>query len=185
MTKTIDPVAEVRKAARRNRHFYTEDAIRKAAALLADLYEVGERHGVPRGGWDLVTGLPSAALEVVNPWKDEIPQTNAAGVEQLDQVVAALRSILVDEPDRARRVERDVIRARVRVPRTDATPWARHDLAITLNRDNGWNFELYTDRSTVIGVTGPFGKDGAASVAELAVDVVAGRHGDLFTSWRP
>jgi hypothetical protein len=177
--KTTDPLGEVRAAARRNRHFYTEPAIRRAAALLADMYAAGESYGVTPDRWGWVANLPAAAIDVIKPRQDEIPQTPAAAVEQLDQVVAALRSILADDPERARRVERDVLR--VRVPRSDATPWARHDLAISLDRVSGWVFLLYVDGpASVVGATGPFGKDGAAAIAELAIDVVNGLHGNKF-----
>jgi hypothetical protein len=181
MPKTINPAAEVRAIASRRRRFYTTPALDQAAALLTDLYAAGERHGVTPDRWGWVADLAGAAVDVLDPWRGEIPQTPQAAVAQLDMVVDALRSILVDEPERARRVERDVLR--VRVPRSAATPWARHDLAVSLNRESGWDFLLYVDGpASVVGATGPFGKDGAAAIAELAIDVVAGEHGNKFRS---
>lgn len=170
-------LAQVRQVCRQRRRFYTEDAITRAGMLLRDLYLVGIDYGVRPKDWDYVAGLPGAVVDVLDPWKADIPQTPDGAVEQLDQVVAAVKQLL--PADRAARVERDVLR--VRVPRTTSTPWPRYDLAISLNRTSGWEFMYYLDGMvSVVGATGPFGERGASSIATLAVEVVDGAHGNKF-----
>lgn len=175
-TTTTDVIEKVRAVARRRQHLYTEDALARAGALLGALYAAGQQHDVSPDAWDWVGDLPGMAVDTLKPWKGDIPQTNEGAVTQLEQVVAALKPRLPE--DQARDVRREYFR--VRVPRLPATPWPVHDLAISLAPDAGWFVMPFTDRATVVGVTGPFGQRGAEQIAQLATELLNGKHGNPF-----
>lgn len=70
MTAAVSPLGTRIAAARiadvaRHHDGVTDEQRQAATALLADLYEAGERHGVDPDDWAAVTAMPSAALDVV------------------------------------------------------------------------------------------------------------------------
>jgi hypothetical protein len=174
----LNPAREaVEKAALHLRSLYTEPALNAAAALLADLYAAGVKHGISSLDWDAVTSLPDACLSVTR-YQDSIPKTSANAVTLLDQLVDAFRVKGID-------ARRDVLN--VLVPRHARSPkWGPAgtlSLAVTLNIDHGWGFVLAPARtSPVISVIGPHDVAGAEAVAELAWQIVTSVRPNPFRS---
>ncbi|GAA2779174.1 hypothetical protein [Crossiella cryophila] len=160
---------------------FTRLALERATALLDDLYAVGQSYDVQPSRWDMVTDLAGASLSVTcSQYRASIPQTAEAAAALLDAVAESLREHGVA----TRRTE-----LLVPLPRRENSPhWGRTGqarLALSMTIDSGWQLVLelpnvWPGAWPEITVAAPHDEAGARAVAELALEILAGRHADPF-----
>jgi hypothetical protein len=158
---------------------HTPSVLRKAAALLSDLWAAGERHGVAPEEWSLTLNVQYVALGVVS--RRTAPPTATRSKDKVRQLqrdlVAALAELGVSAvPGR-----------QVVVERLEATPqWGisgQRQLAVGIWTNAGWNLTWdgdATEYSPDIRVIAPATAAGAKEVAELVTAIARGQAPDPF-----
>ncbi|MGH4018118.1 MAG: hypothetical protein ACRDT0_02515 [Pseudonocardiaceae bacterium] len=143
---------------------YTEPALAAAAALLADLYAAGARHGVAPTRWGGVTHLPQACV-MVTGYRDTVPHTGQAAAVLLERLVEQLRGRGIDTARHA-----------LRVPVPVVAPGELRRLAVTITLDAGWCLVWDVEGSSAVAtVVAPHDAAGAAAVAEAVLAVARGQ----------
>ncbi|MQA14681.1 MAG: hypothetical protein GEV09_11055 [Pseudonocardiaceae bacterium] len=157
---------EVEQAAAGLAGLYTEPVLDQAAALLADLYAAGDRHGVAPSEWGGVTHLPQACVMVAHPrYRDTAPQTGEQAAALLDELAAALTA-------------RGVPATRDGLQVTLARDCAA-GLSITIVHRSGWALISGAAHSgPVITIYATHDADGAAAVADAVIAVARGQRLD-------
>lgn len=178
----LDPHRAVAEAAGHSRNqLYTAPVLGAAAALLADVWAAGERHGVRPDGWDVAF----RCLEAIEPrWRTGRPQTVPEAQALLEVLVAEFAVLGVA-------ATLDTEQGLVLIPRGPSTPTWGYDpayeqvpqLAVTVaigDLDGGWNLALNRRWTVMIGIAAPCDRAGAGAVAQLAVEINEGRRGNPF-----
>jgi hypothetical protein len=176
------PRHAVDTAARRTSRtvLYTAPVLDTAAALLADLWAAGERCGVRSEHLNVAY----VCLEAIRlQWRTGTPQT-------VEEVHTLLRGLVEEFATRGVTARFDTELGWVVIPRGPATPTWGYDrsyeqppcLAVTVPigwTDGGWYLTLDLRGARVIDIAAPC--DGAAAaVAQLAIEINAGRCGNPF-----
>ncbi|KAA2244134.1 hypothetical protein F0L68_41340 [Solihabitans fulvus] len=181
-TAVLDPRRAVAEATRYSGSvLYTATVLDRAAALLADVWAAGERHGVRPDGWDVAF----RCLEAITPtWRTGIPQTVRDAQSLLEVLVEEFAALGVT-------ATLDAGQGLVLIPRGPSTPTWGYDrdyeqppqLAVTVaigDLDGGWDLALNLKRSVMVGIAAPCDRAGAAAVAQLVIECNAGRRGNPF-----
>lgn len=175
--ETVESVA----TERRKTTLYSEPALTRAAALLADMWDAGERHGVPRAKWSWVSDLGSSVLDVID--FGEPPQTG----EEAKRLIDAEYAALVDRLDATAVVRRDLFSISLDPPTTGIAPTrstyfpAHSRVTLMLDREVGWGVCIpAATGSRHIRIAAPFDDATAAAVADIVVKVNAGGYGDTL-----
>lgn len=169
-------LADVTDVTRIRAGWYSATYLNEAAALLGDLLEAGQRHGVAPSEWDNVTSLAGAAVDVL--WRQDRyhkrPETAAAVLALLQHVENALaenHGVTAERPGEWM----------LALPRVDTSPALGRNgdaqLAITIDHTGGWLLTMHDPANVgmtrVNTVHATFDAAGAAEVAEIAVRVNA------------
>ncbi|MFE7442371.1 hypothetical protein ACFU7X_18190 [Streptomyces chartreusis] len=175
--------AAVEKASASLRSFHVPSILEEAAALLADLWAAGEKHGVPPKEWGWAVNLASGALEVISSRYTQTPDP-----ERTNEQVFALQRDLIEALTSTEigLTARLGSRAMVIVDRLPETPRGGFhgdaNLAVGLYTNGGWDISMDADGASVLSIVAPATKAGASQVAEIVRAVARGEHGNPFRS---
>ncbi|MEV6424987.1 hypothetical protein [Streptomyces sp. NPDC051662] len=174
--------AAVEKAATGLRALYAPSVLDEAAALLSDLWAVGERHGVPPKAWDWTVSLASGALEVIASRYTRTPGPERTG----DQVTALSRDLLeaLASAEIGLTVLPGTRKHMTIVERRPETPRGGYhgdaNLIVGIYSNGGWDISMNADGASVVSIVAPATTAGAAEVAALVRAVARGELGNPF-----
>ncbi|MEH0589814.1 hypothetical protein QA942_39615 [Streptomyces sp. B21-106] len=178
---TTEAYAAVEKAAKSLRSLYAPSVLDQAAALLTDLWAVGERHGVERKEWSWATDLASGALEVIASRYTHTPDTERTGEQ-----VFALRRDLIEaltsaEIGLSARPGSRTLTVVDRLPETLRGGFhGDANLVVGIYSNGGWDISMNADGATVVSIAAPATTAGAAEIAALVRAVARGELGNPF-----
>ena len=157
---------------------YTAPVLDAAAALLADVWSAAAKHGVRSADLDVAY----KCLEVVaKQQRGTIPQSEWDAEELLAELVKEFTNLGVT-------ATLDGETGLVLIPRGPGTPpWSNVQglcsLGVTMISEDtlgGWHLGLDSPGTYLVGVAASHDRAGAAAVAQLAVELNAGRRGNPF-----
>ncbi|MEW1551289.1 hypothetical protein [Streptomyces tsukubensis] len=178
---TTAAYAAVEKAATGLRELYAPSVLDEAAALLADLWAAGGRHGVGRSEWGWAVDLASGALSVIARRYTDAPDPERTG----DQVLALRRDLVeaLNSPETGLSA-RPGSRTMTVVDRLPATPrgglHGDASLVVGIYANGGWDISMNAHGATVVTIAAPATTAGAAEVAALVRAVARGERGNPF-----
>lgn len=157
---------------------YTAPVLDTAAALLADVWSAAEKHGVRSVDLDVAFKCLEA---VAKQQRDTIPQTEWDAEELLTVLIEEFAKLGVT-------ATHDGETGLVLIPRGPSTPpWSNVRgpcaLGVTVIYEDtlgGWKLGLESPGTYVISIAASHDRAGAAAVAQLAIELNAGRRGNPF-----
>lgn len=175
--------AAVEKAATSLRTLYVPSVLDQAAALLADLWASGGRHGVERKEWDWAVNLAGGALEVIASRYTRTPDPERAGEQVFalrQDLIAALTSAEIGLSARPGPQTMTVVDRLPETPRGGYHGDA--DLVVGIYANGGWDISFHAEGATVVSIAAPATKAGAGEVAALVRAVARGELGNPLRS---
>ncbi|MEU5164307.1 hypothetical protein AB0G74_32465 [Streptomyces sp. NPDC020875] len=178
---TAAAYAAVEKAATGLRELYAPSVLGEAAALLADLWAAGGRHGVGPGEWGWAADLAAGALSVIARRYTDAPDPERTG----DQVFALRRDLIEALTSTGTGLSaRPGLRTMTVVDRLPGTPRGGLNgdasLVVGIYANSGWDISMNAHGAAVVSVAAPASTAGAAEVAAIVRAVARGELGNPF-----